>query len=93
MTTKIKISKEEHYQTENRLRQKNEDFYTTLYPSLSQNPGTGSTIKNLGSEDIPEITNKEIKKALKQIKTGKCPGEDTHTTKILTFGEHSSRNH
>lgn len=64
-----------------------ETFYTTLYSSTVKNPMKRTRkILNVGSEELPDITNEEIKKALKQMKNGKCPGEDRITTEMLKFG-------
>lgn len=63
------------------------DFYTRLYTSIRPNPtAPRSVVCNVGSEDIPEITRGEIRAALKQMKKGKCSGEDKITCEMLKEG-------
>lgn len=55
-----------------------EDFYRELYKQQQENTSPSSPIKvlNQGSEDIPDITEEEIRGALNEMKNNKAPGED-----------------
>lgn len=46
--------------------------------------GPAATITNVGSK---EITVEKIRKAMKSMKTGKAPGEEHITMKMLKFGD------
>lgn len=63
-----------------------EMFYTGLYSSKSQKTVKKINIMNVGSEDLPEITEGEISATLKQMKSNRCPGEDQVTTEMLKLG-------
>ena len=57
------------------------EFYQELYTSAAPPPAGSDEqnrpiIRNVGSEDLPEISVEEIKAALKDLKNGKAPGED-----------------
>lgn len=58
-------------------------FYTDLYSPTLTNPEIRNHRLNSGPEDLPDITNEEIQKALGQMKNGKCPAEDKITTASL----------
>lgn len=55
-----------------------EDFYRELYKQQQENTSPSFPIKviNQGSEDIPDITEEEIRGALNEMKNNKAPGED-----------------
>lgn len=62
-------------------------FYENLYKSTSPNQEeTSRHILNVGSEDLPEITQAEIRNALQQMKDGKAAGEDRISTEMLKMG-------
>lgn len=44
-------------------------------------------ITNIGSEEIPDITDDIIKLALGEMKGGRAPGEDGITQEMLQLGE------
>lgn len=63
-------------------------FYTQLYSAHTsiQAQYTRNILTNSGSEEVPDIRNFEMKETLKQMKNGRCPGEDLITSDILKVG-------
>lgn len=73
---------------QNKITQRTEQFYQTLYSTK-----TGTNMKdverkilNVNSEDIPEIEIYEIERALNQTKRNKAPGEDEILPEMLKEG-------
>lgn len=68
------------------------EFYERLYSSLTPQPTAvhardkRAPLTRHYTEDIPEISSYEIKRALKQLKKYKAPGEDGITTELLKAG-------
>lgn len=65
-----------------------QEYYEELY-SLAKSNLTYehlANIRNVGSEDVSEINIQEIKLVLKQLRTGRAPGEDGVTTEMLRLG-------
>lgn len=68
-----------------------EKYYTDMYtsrvePNEEQKEESKKTIQNVGSEDIPEITEEEIMLALKTIKNNKAAGPDGILPEMLKEG-------
>ena len=85
----IKIKNEENVIVQDRkeICEAIEKFYTKLYSTHTQNQQrTERTILNVGSEELPEITKSEIRKALNQLKNNKCAGEDKITVEMMKIG-------
>ncbi|XP_073960723.1 uncharacterized protein [Choristoneura fumiferana] len=68
-------------------------FYENLYKSkvqssyLSSNVQIGrSTIANVGSEEIPDVTIEEVQLALRQVKNRRSPGQDNIIPEMLKLG-------
>lgn len=84
--TKMKNEKNVIVQDRKEISKAIEEFYTKLYSPSIQQQRTERTILNIGSEEIPEITNSEIRMALSQLKNNKCAGEDRITAEMLKIG-------
>jgi len=65
------------------------DFYEDLYRESAPRPlrlKRRHEIKNVGSEEIPEITRTELQAVLKELKNRKSPGQDRITSEMLKAG-------
>jgi len=65
------------------------DFYKDLYKESAPRPlrlKRRHEIKNVGSEEIPEITRTELQAVLKELKNRKSPGQDRITSEMLKAG-------
>ncbi|XP_072380898.1 uncharacterized protein [Diabrotica undecimpunctata] len=64
-----------------------EEYYSTLYRRDALTPDEEITaIQNQESEELPDITEKEIESALKGMKNSKSPGEDGIVSQMLKLG-------
>lgn len=65
-----------------------EGYYRDLYRSRNPKPQIPVTrkITNVGSEDVPEITEAEIQFALSKMHNGKAPGEDDIIVEMVKMG-------
>lgn len=66
-----------------------EEFYGKLYQSKVRRSNThkiNKIIKNMGSKELPDIVEEEIKKALRDMKRDKASGEDDITSDMIIEG-------
>jgi hypothetical protein len=71
-----------------------QEFYAELYAESTPEPAhlrsrRREPVQNVGSEEIPEITRSELMAAVKELKSGKCPGEDGIAAEMLKTGGES----
>src|ERR1700704_2595585 len=66
------------------------EFHEDLFSSVRLNPATTTEdrpeIRNVGSEDMPEITIEEVKAAVNEMKNKKSPGEDGVPVEAIKLG-------
>ncbi|KAL0839312.1 hypothetical protein ABMA28_016056 [Loxostege sticticalis] len=68
-----------------------ENYYQVLYSPMTEQPSNinRSKIRNIGSEEIPDIDSDEIWNALSKVKSGKAGGEDGIVPEMLKEGGES----
>ncbi|KAL0810788.1 hypothetical protein ABMA28_010105 [Loxostege sticticalis] len=68
-----------------------ENYYQVLYSPMTEQPSNinRSKIRNIGSEEIPDIDRDEIWNALSKVKSGKTGGEDGIVPEMLKEGGES----
>ncbi|KAL0810833.1 hypothetical protein ABMA28_010143 [Loxostege sticticalis] len=66
-------------------------YYQQLYKSTETEPDTmvSKRVTNVGSEDVPEITDSEIETALSRMKNGKAAGSDNVLVEMVKAGGES----
>lgn len=66
------------------------EFYEDLFSSVRPNPTTTTEerpiIRNVGSEDMPDITVEEVRAAVAEMKNKKSPGEDGVPVEAIKLG-------
>lgn len=88
---KIKNEKQIEIHDRNKIIEIIHQYYTNLYQTKEAPPEDikrrlKTKIKNVNSEIQPEISKSEIKKALKELKNNKAPGQDGMTAEMLKNG-------
>jgi hypothetical protein len=65
------------------------EYYEDLFSSKRPNPNTATgrpVVRNVGSEDLPDIIAEEVKAAVNEMKNKKSPGEDGVPIEAIKLG-------